>query len=34
MRTKNKAGEESLFLPIFIEVRDDKTVADSDKDIK
>jgi len=34
MRTKNKAGEESLFLPIFIEIRDDKTVADSDKDIK
>ena len=34
MRTKNKAGEESLFLPIFIEVRDDKTEADTLGDIK
>ena len=34
MRTKNKAGEESLFLPIFVEIRDDKNVADNDKDIK
>lgn len=34
MRTKNKAGEESLFLPIFVEVRDDKEVADSIGDIK
>ncbi len=34
MRISNKAGEESLFLPIFVEVRDDKDVADSSKDIK
>ncbi len=34
MRSKNKAGEESLFLPIFIEVRDDKEVADTIGDIK
>ena len=33
-RIKNKLGDESLFLPIFIEVRDDKDVADSSKDIK
>jgi len=33
-RIKNKQGEESLFLPIFVEVRDDKDVADSSKDIK
>ena len=30
-RIKNKAGEESLFLPIFVEVREDKTVADNSK---
>jgi len=34
MRIKNKAGEESLFLPIVLEVRDDKEVADNSKDIK
>jgi hypothetical protein len=34
MRIKNKAGEESLFLPIVLEIRDDKEVADSSKDIK
>ena len=34
MRIKNKAGEESLFLPIFVELRSDKDVADSSKDIK
>jgi hypothetical protein len=34
MRIKNKVGEESLFLPIFIELRDDKTVADTSEDIK
>ena len=34
MRIKNKAGEESLFLPIVLEVREDKTVADSSGDIK
>ena len=33
-RIKNKSGEESLFLPIFVEVREDKSVADSAKDIK
>jgi hypothetical protein len=33
-RIKNKAGEESLFLPIFVEIRDDKDVADKSKDIK
>jgi ATP-dependent DNA ligase len=34
MRIKNKQGEESLFLPVFIELRDDKDVADKSKDIK
>jgi ATP-dependent DNA ligase len=34
MRIKNKVGEESLFLPIVLEIRDDKTEADSSKDIK
>ena len=33
-RIKNKLGEESLFLPIFVEIRDDKDIADSSKDIK
>ena len=33
-RITNKQGEESLFLPIFVEVREDKDVADSSKDIK
>ena len=33
-RIKNKNGEESLFLPVFIELRDDKDVADSSKVIK
>lgn len=33
-RIKNKTGEESLFLPVFIELRDDKDVADSSKIIK
>jgi hypothetical protein len=33
-RIKNKLGDESLFLPIFIEVREDKDVADSSKEIK
>jgi hypothetical protein len=33
-RIKNKLGDESLFLPIFVEIRDDKDVADSSKDIK
>ena len=33
-RIKNKQGEESLFLPIFVEIRDDKDVADKAKDIK
>jgi len=34
MRIKNKQGEESLFLPIFVEVRSDKDVADSIEDVK
>ena len=34
MRIKNKAGEESLFLPIVLEIREDKDVADSSKGIK
>ena len=34
MRSKNKQGEESLFLPIVLEIRDDKEVADSSADIK
>ena len=33
-RIKNKQGEDSLFLPVFIELRDDKDIADSSKDIK
>jgi ATP dependent DNA ligase domain/DNA ligase OB-like domain len=33
-RIKNKVGEESLFLPIVLEIRDDKEVADSSKEIK
>ena len=33
-RIKNKTGEESLFLPVFIEIRDDKDVADNSKVIK
>lgn len=33
-RIKNKQGEDSLFLPIFIELRNDKDEADSSKDIK
>ena len=33
-RITNKQGEESLFLPIFVEVREDKDIADSSKDIK
>lgn len=34
MRIKNKQGDESLFLPIVLEIRDDKEVADNSKDIK
>ena len=33
-RIKNVQGEESLFLPIFLEVRNDKEVADNSKKIK
>jgi len=33
-RIKNKLGDESLFLPIFVEIRDDKDEADYSKDIK
>ena len=33
-RIQNKSGDESLFLPVFIEIREDKTDADNSKDIK
>ena len=33
-RIKNKDGEESLFLPVFVEIREDKNKADKSKDIK
>ena len=33
-RIKNKQGEESLFLPRLVEIREDKTVADSSRKIK
>ena len=33
-RIKNKQGQESLFLPIFIEVREDKDEADASTNIK
>lgn len=33
-RIKNKLGDESLFLPVFIEIRYDKDIADNSKDIK
>jgi ATP-dependent DNA ligase len=33
-RIKNVSGDESLFLPIFIELRSDKDKADKSKDIK
>ena len=33
-RIKNRQGDESLFLPIFVELRDDKDEADSSKLIK
>jgi ATP-dependent DNA ligase len=33
-RIKNKQGEESLFLPIFLELREDKNIADSETNIK
>ena len=33
-RITNKQGEQSLFLPIFVELRDDKDTADYSKDIK
>ena len=33
-RIKTKSGEESLFLPVFVELRDDKDVADNSKDVK
>lgn len=34
MRSIDKQGKHSLFLPIFIEIREDKTVADSSEVIK
>ena len=33
MRIKNKAGEESLFLPVFVEIRNDKDIADASTQI-
>lgn len=33
-RIKNRQGEDSLFLPVFVEIRDDKNVADKAKDVK
>lgn len=33
-RINNKKGEDSLFLPVFLEIREDKNVADSSKKIK
>jgi ATP-dependent DNA ligase len=33
-RIKNKQGEDSLFLPVYIEIRDDKDIADYSKEIK
>ena len=33
-RIKNKLGEESLFLPVFVELREDKDTADNSKEIK
>ena len=34
MRSVDKQGNHSLFLPIILEIREDKTVADSSKDVK
>jgi ATP-dependent DNA ligase len=33
-RISNKKGEDSLFLPVFLEIREDKSEADASKDIK
>ena len=33
-RIKNKSGEESLFLPVFVELREDKDRADNSKEVK
>lgn len=33
-RIKNKAGDESLFLPVFVELRQDKDIADNSSQIK
>jgi len=33
-RIRNKKGEDSLFLPVFVEIREDKTTADSSKKVK
>ena len=33
-RISNKQGEQSLFLPVFVETRDDKDIADSSLEIK
>jgi hypothetical protein len=34
MRSVDKQGKQSLFLPVFIELRNDKEVADSNDSIK
>lgn len=33
-RIENRQGDRSLFLPVFVEIREDKSVADLSKDIK
>jgi hypothetical protein len=33
-RISNKQGEDSLFLPVFLEIRQDKSKADSSSKIK
>ena len=33
-RINNKKGEDSVFLPVFLEIREDKTTADSSKKVK
>jgi hypothetical protein len=32
-RIKNKEGQDSLFLPVFVEIREDKTIADNSTDV-
>lgn len=33
-KIKNKSGEQSLFLPVFVEIREDKDIADSSTEVK